>query len=109
MLAAASLKTVILAFGITASGFATETGTCQKLEGLYQANVDTVGAALQAFEQCTSIPNVPNSCSSETRDLVIAREELQAAFMGYLKTCGSRLARRGSETGSTSRTLAKLF
>src|SRR5690348_12402133 len=95
IVALGSSKAVILVLGITASASVTGTHTCVKLEGLYQANVDTVGAAAQAFEQCTSTRAGPNACATETHELLTAREELQAAFRDYLKTCASRLARRG--------------
>jgi hypothetical protein len=92
ILAIGSFKAVVTALGIGASAVVAGTHTCQKLEGLYQANVATVDAALQAFEQCSAQAHL-GSCSTETRALVTAREELQAAFGDYLKTCGSRTAR----------------
>jgi hypothetical protein len=95
ILALSSFKAVILAFGIAASAIMTTTQTCQKLEGRYQANVDVVGAALQAFQRCASTRTDPISCSTETHELITAQEELQAVFGDYLKTCGSRVAGRG--------------
>ena len=99
-------KAVVLTLGLTISAPMSQNLKCTTLEGLYHANVETVGAALQAFEQCTSIRTDQNACSMETRDLLTAREELQAAFQDYLKTCASRLARRkfGGEAVATSET-----
>lgn len=109
ILALGSFNAVVTAFGIGVSAIMTGTHTCQKLEGLYLANVDTVGAALQAFERCTSTRAHPASCAAETHDLVMAREELQAVFDDYLKTCGSRTARRGivGDTVAINRAIAK--
>jgi len=98
ILALGTSKAAVLALGIIASASATVTltPTCMKLEGLYQANIETVGTALQAFEQCTSAQTGRNACTTETHELVTAREELQAVFRDYLKTCSSRLARHGT-------------
>ena len=90
-----SANAVIAGLGIIVSGTMTPTATCVRLEGLYQANVEMVGDALQAFEQCTSARRGPYACSTETRDLVTSREELQAVFSDYQKTCAARLALRG--------------
>jgi hypothetical protein len=89
-----SFKAVILALGVAASAITTRTQTCQKLEGLHQTNVDTVGAALQALQRCSSTRTDPDACSTEAEDLITAQEELQAAFINYLKTCASRVAQR---------------
>ena len=96
ILALGTSKAAILALGITASATVTRTPTCTKLESLYQGNIDTVGAALQAFEECTSTRTGRNACTIETHELVTAREELQAVVRDYLKTCASRLAGHGT-------------
>jgi len=55
-----------------------------------------MGSALQAYEQCASARTGIGACSGEIWNLDTAREELQAAFGYYLKTCAARLAGRES-------------
>jgi hypothetical protein len=107
ILALAYSSVAVLVLGITASTTLTRTPTCTKLEGLYRSNIETVGAAFQAFEHCASSRAGPNACSMETRELMTAREELEAVFRDYLKMCASRLARRGP-TGETAATTSEI-
>jgi hypothetical protein len=91
VLALGTLKTSIVTLYMM-SAIVSGTQTCQTLRDLYQGNVDTVSDAVDAFQRCTSERTEPGLCSTETYRVVVARENLQAAFATYLRTCGSRLA-----------------
>lgn len=91
VLALGTLKTSIVTLYMM-SAIVSGTQTCQTLRDLYQGNVDTVSDAFDAFQRCTSERTEPGLCSTETYRVVVARENLQAAFATYLRTCGSRLA-----------------
>lgn len=90
ILAPSLLKTIVVTLSIAASVTTTKSNTCQKLEGLYQVNIDTVDVALRAFEQCASLRMDPRSCLIESHALLLSQEQLQASFNDYLSTCGSR-------------------
>jgi len=102
-----SSKAIVLAVSIVALTSPTKSNTCQKLEGLYQANADVVGTALEAFQQCASLRGGDAACPAETHDLTAAREILQASFSDFLKTCGSRLAGR-ERPGNPTRSIEPL-
>jgi hypothetical protein len=71
--------------------------TCQELDAKYQANMDAVFDATHAYEDCIAAGRGPQRCGVEIDDLETAQERVQAAFLSYLRVCGSRMADK--ETG----------